>query len=462
MLLIPVFFGCETSSDLGIQYELDSEANVRFIEFDLPATNIFLDSLRTDGENTILIGNYSDPLTGSTTAEGYFQFFYEDGPMPRSQMFFEDSITVSQDTIRVLRMPQDTIKVDSIVITFESNTIIPKSGTSFQDFSLFELQDSLESSVVYLSNFQQTALTEIGSFSSSINTVLDTIYRFKLTESFSQEFFSDLSDIALDTLQNVNSTTFQSLGLISNTMSESIASFDLTSDTSRMIIYSSPVDTSNDTTYLTSFTFVGKNYTYLDREFSGSSFSGIGSNQDTTAVNRNFSLPSGQTIIDPLSGLNTAFSLEALIDFFNDNPKIIINSATMSFEFEEENDREILINYMNFFRKSEDLIFGPALVSNPFGNIVMIDNAYLGLISDPANGALNEDEDKVLLNATLFYQQLYSSSIGSNNLQFQNPATGDIFPMDELVTISPVDVTLERTIFKSNGIKLGLYYTETN
>ena len=63
IILIPVFFGCETQDDIGVQYELDSDANVKYVEFDLPATNIYLDSLRTDGENRILVGLQNDPLT---------------------------------------------------------------------------------------------------------------------------------------------------------------------------------------------------------------------------------------------------------------------------------------------------------------------------------------------------------------------------------------------------------------
>ena len=468
MFLIPVFFACETSNDLGVRYQLDSEANVNFIEFTLPATNIYLDSLRTDGENIILVGSYADPLTGSVTAEGYLQFFYEAGPMPRGEMFFEDSVTTNQDTVQVLRIPQDTIKVDSILITFEANSIVPSSGTSFQEFGLYELQDSLESSVVYLSNLQQTTTTEIGSFSQSINTTSDDIFQIKLTESFSQGFFDQLSSIALDTNQNVRNTNFQSLGLVPGGLSESITSFDLRTDTSRMVIYSSPVDTeAKDTTYLTSFIFTGKNYTHLRRDRTGSGFDGIGNNQDTTASNRNLSLPSGQAVIDPLAGISTAFSLDELITFVNENPRILINSATMSFEFEVDNQRDTLVNFINQFRRPQDVIFGPAILSDPFGNIIMTDNAYSSLRPGPSNGVLNENKDQILINATLFYQQLYRESQDGNSLFFQHPTAGNIIPIDELVllntrdVVSP-DVTLRRTIIKENGIKLSIYYTETN
>ncbi|WP_425393183.1 DUF4270 family protein [Ekhidna sp.] len=439
ILLIPVFFGCETQSDLGIKYDLGSDANVKFVEFTLPASNVFIDSLRTDGENRILVGNYSDPLTGTVSAEGYFQFFYEQGPLPRG---------VDESA--------DTLKVDSIIFTVEASAIIPQSGSSFQEFSLHELQDSLESSAIYLSSLKQTPTTEIGSYSQSINTILDTLYRVKFQEAYAQSLFNQISEIASDPDQAVASTIFKSLGLFSGTSSESIAAFDLTSDTSRIIMYSSPVDPeAKDTTYLTSFRFSGKNYSYVERDRSGSSFDGIVENED-------FDLSSGKTIMDPLAGLSSAYSLTALEEFFDENRNIIINNATISFEFEAENERDTLINFMSYFRKPDNSIFGPAIASNPFGNIVMSDNAYLTFDSDPANGTLSEDKDMILKTSTLFYQQLYRQYLDGDSLAYLVPTSGVIKAIDELVLMSPLDVTLQRTIFKENGLILRLYYTEVD
>ena len=84
---------------------------------------------------------------------------------------------------------------------------------------------------------------------------------------------------------------------------------NLGSDTTRLILYSSPIGT-KDTTYLTYFRLTGKHYSYLDRDRNGSSYDGIVGFQ-------NFDLSSsGNTIIDPLAGLSTAFSVTELEDFF--------------------------------------------------------------------------------------------------------------------------------------------------
>ncbi|WP_420576121.1 hypothetical protein [Ekhidna sp.] len=440
MILIPVFFGCDTQDDLGIQYDLGSDASVKLIEFTLPASNIYIDSLRTDGENRVFVGNYSDPLTGSVSAEGYFQFFYEQGPLPKE----EDG--------------SDTLKLDSLIFTVETNAIIPLSGNSYQEFTLHELEDSLESSAIYLSRLKQTPISQIGSYSSTINALTDTIYRLKISDPFSQSLFDKLSEIAGDPNQTTSSTVFQSLGLLPGASSESITSFDFSSDTSRMIMYSSPVNPDvKDTTYLTSFRFSGKNYSYLERDLSSSEFSGITESQ-------NFDLSSGKTVVDPLMGLSTAFRLTALEDFFEENRNVIINNASVSFEFESENQRDTLVNLISFFRKPDESIFGPALASNPFGNIVMSDNGYLRQESNPANGSLSNDKSKIILTPTLFFQQLYKrfDPKEDTTLTFLTPTNGVVKEIDDLVLISPIDVTLQRTIFKENGVKLRIYYTEVD
>ncbi|MEP0984825.1 DUF4270 family protein [Ekhidna sp.] len=447
MLFIPVFFGCDTQNDLGIKYDLGSGANVKFIEFTLPATNIYLDSLRTDGENRVLVGSYTDPLTGTVDAEGYFQFSYENGPLPR-----EKATTTNGN-------PVDTLKVDSLVIIFEVNEIIPQRGNSFQEFGIHELTNSLVSNAIYLSNLQQSVSGQVGSFSQSINTVTDTLYRVRLDDTYAADFFNELSDIAGDTTRTIGAAEFKPLGLIPGGASESIASFSLASDTSRLVLYSSPRGPdAKDTTYLTYFRLTTKNYTYLNRDRSGSEYDGIMEKQD-------FDISTGQTLLDPISGISTAFDLTELASFYNENDNILINNATISFEFESENDRDTLTGFMNYIRKSDKGIFGPASVNNPFGNIVMSDNGYLGLEVIPATGNLSESKTSILLTSSLFYQQLYREFVSlesTDSLKFRNPLTSITKNVEDLVLVSNTDVTLKRTLLTNDGIKLKLYYTEVD
>lgn len=450
MMLISVFFGCETEKDLGIKYELDSDASVKFKEFVLPATNIRIDSLRTDGEGKVLVGNYSDALIGKVSAEAYFKPTYEKGPLPRKWIGSDGKPT------------SDTLKLDSVAILFESNTILPNQNVP-QAFKVYELADTVESGFVYLSNLKLNLGDEIGSFAKATKSAIDTLYQITLTDTYAQRLFNQLSDIAGDSAKSKNSdnikkTIFKSIGLIPDADSESITSMDLLNDTTRMIMYTSPatpVPNAKDTSYLTYFTFTSKNYSYLKRDRSGSPFDGIEEKKD-------FDLATGQTIISPLAGLTTSFSIKELSDFFSQNENILINSARLSLEFEPEQKIDALTSVMNYLRKTDKGIFGPAFVTNQFDNIVMSDNGYLRPQFDPSRSTLNDDKNELSMANTLFYQQLYRQYFKGDSLAYQNPQSGKVRTINDLVLISPTNATLQRTIFKKDGVKLRLYYTEVD
>lgn len=454
ILMIPVFFGCETSEDLGVEYNLDSNANVRFIEFTLPAVNVYVDSLRTDGENRILTGNFSDELMGNVSAEGYFQFFYEGGPMPSAQEFiFRDSVLAPGDTADVYVLPEDTLKLDSMALIFESETVIPISGTSFQDFGIYELRDSLIQSAIYLSSLKSEETNLIGSYSKSISTSLDTIFKVELNQTFSESFFQNLGEIAKDSNRTVTTELFQSLAVIPNGPSQSISSFLLGSDTSRLIVYTSPIDPdSPDTTYMTTFRFTGKNYSHIDRTSSA-----FGSLSDGDTIE----FSSGETILDPLYGITTTFSISEIEDFFQANENIIINNASISLSFRDEASRDTLANSYAFFIKG-DSHFGPGIINNPFRSVVMNDAAYLNGQNFPATTQFNEDKDGLIMNPNLFFQTLYTRYNDNGSLVFELSSSNDPFPLNALRLISLEDVTLQRTIFQEDGVKLKIFYTEVD
>ena len=172
----------------------------------------------------------------------------------------------------------------------------------------------------------------------------------KVTPNHSMQL---LFEIARDPNRTIGGSVFKSLGLIPGPASEGISDFVLSSDTTGITIYSSPIELEpdeNDTTYLTNFRFTGQEYTYVERHRSSSEFA-------TIAEFENFDISSGETIIDPLAGITTVFSIEQLQDFFEENRSILINSAAVAFDFKSEAERDTLTRFMNFFRKRDETIF---------------------------------------------------------------------------------------------------------
>ena len=70
VFILCVFFGCQESQD-NLFVNIDDVTNTTFIEFDLHATNILIDSLRTDDVRTVLVGNYLDDSWGKISAKSY-------------------------------------------------------------------------------------------------------------------------------------------------------------------------------------------------------------------------------------------------------------------------------------------------------------------------------------------------------------------------------------------------------
>ncbi|MEM6736422.1 MAG: hypothetical protein AAF620_10180 [Bacteroidota bacterium] len=445
ILAIPVFLGCETSEDIGIEYDLDLNANVKFIEFALPSTNIYVDSLRTDGENRVIVGNYNDDIGGEIATEAYFQFSYESGPLPRA---------VSTDNEPD---PVDTLHLDSIVLLLETQATVPFTGTINQDLMVFTLTDSLISSAIYLSSLQLDRDEEIGSFTRDVNVLSDTIYRFRLSDSFSNDFFNLIGDITEDPDQSVSSSTFKSLGLISSVDSEGFVSFDLASDTSKIYVYSSPVELNSgqeDTTYITSFRLTSKNYSYINRDNAT-----FGLLEDGAEIN----LLDGNTVIDPLYGISTKISLAELIPFFDQNNRIIINNATLNFIHKNQIERDTLESFYSFYFKNGSFN-GPGLITDPFSSLIMSDNAFLGGQNLPAISAFNEDKDELITNTTLFFQTLYTDYIEdseTSDLLIRDESSNAVSLVD-LITLSSLDVSLQRSIFGPDDIRLRIYYTEVD
>lgn len=454
-LVILALFSCDSADDLGVQYSLDTGANVEFFEFILESANVYVDSLRTDGEDELLAGSYTDDIAGSIVSEGYFTVSYETGPLPRAEEYLTDTLLDGDtETSELFITTEDTLKLDSIIIALETSGSVPLTGL-VQELEIGVLPDELISSAVYLSGLKQENATTIGTLSKEFGAENDSIFRTRLSDEFATTFFENLSEIGRDSSRSIFSETFQSLGLFSTANSSGINLFELASDTSRMLVYTSPVAAERaDTVYVTSFDFTAQNYTYLDR-----SNSIVGNTEDGSEI----ILSEEINMIDPLFGINTRFSIAPIEDFFFDledqeNSTIIINDATFSFDFNEDAQRDTLESFYSFFYEDNGFN-GSGLVINPFENVIMSDNAFLQGTSSAAFSLVNADSTAIELNAILFFQQLYNEFRENEEEVEEELRTISI---DEFISLSANDVTLQRTVIPKEGIKLRIFYTTVN
>ncbi|MEQ9405352.1 MAG: hypothetical protein RIM99_17315 [Cyclobacteriaceae bacterium] len=441
--LIPVFLGCDAANDAGTEFNLQTNIDVALTEFELESSNLFIDSLRTDGESKVLTGSYNDPITGRLTTEGYFQFKYSGGTLP-----------VEQNSASVT----DTLDFDSLYIILEPTDLIPFSQSGLLSFDVVELTDTLLNSIVYLGNKQEEFDRTIGSFEMTVNMEDDTLYLIKLNDSYGLELFNLVVNVARSTEEAIGSYKFKDLGLIPTSSSEAMALINTGSVNSQLRMYMSGLA---DSVYTAFFSIEGASYTHVDR--SASTYGAFPEKQ-------NFELTDGsnRTIMDPLAGVTTIFNIDELQTFFDDNPNILINTAILDFSNENTLSRDTLENFRLYFRKPDGGIFSPAIVQNPFSNIIMRDDGYLSAQNSPALGNYNIEKVKYSVSPTLFFQALYNNyqrlvdSEMPGALIYIDPFQSDTIQISDLVLINQIDVTLQQAVFNSTGIKLKIFYTEVN
>lgn len=437
ILLVSVFFSCDTSEDPGTEFNLNTNIDVNLAEFELPSSNLFIDSLRTDGENRVLVGNYTDPITGYIQAEGYFQYRFRSGVLP-----LEDN-----------QPGQDTLRFDSAYLELVPDNIIPFDELAPLSFDVVELRDTLISGVVLLASKQEEISRTIGSFSQEINLSRDSIYRVKLSNDFGQDLFDLTSSVTEDATLSLSTYEFRDLGLVPAGSGTAITDIDIANLETQIKLYMSGDDP--DTVYTAFFNVTGTNYTHIERDRTGTEFSDIEEKSSQT-------LSSGQTVLDPLAGLTTTFSLEPIIEFYENNPNILINAAIVDFVNEDFIARDTIDVFRMYFRRNDGGIFGPAIVQNPFGNIVMNDNGYLSLTSNPAQAIYNRETQKYSTTPTLFFQALYNNYSEEEGLFYIEPISADTIRVNELVLIHPNETILDQAIFQNSGVKLRVFYTEVN
>lgn len=428
-ILISVFLSCETADDFGTKNPFETNFGVKYKEFILPSSNIYIDSLRTDGERKILVGSFSDSETGTAVAEGYFQYFFVGGTFPGDTLAFESFSA--------------QFKIDSkLGSSTNENLIVSQSS------------DTLKSDLIYLRTNKEN-LSPF--FLADENVSVDNeLLRVDLLNTYGQNLFDRIQEDA--TFLNTPPTG----SYVSPTLSlqfvnaESLLSLNLESEDSWIKVFMRGA--AIDTVYELEFGLLGKQYSYIDRDRTGTEFSEI-------VENSNLDISSGQTLVEPLSGISTAFSMSDVYDFFVEED-IIINSASFSFDIQGDNERDTLKNLMIYFRKQDLSFFGPGINFNQFSNIVATDGSYArpvnngGLNFIASISALNETKDMLELNATNFLRSLYRTSYNSDELIFQDPFNQNPRTIEDLILISTENISLKRTVLKKDGIKLKIFYTD--
>lgn len=449
VLLMGILVGCEESNEIGDVLTLgENNIEVLYKEISLPASNIFIDSIRTDNDGRVLVGNYNDPEFGHSIATAYSQFTL-------NNTSFQPRKDVSNEFII------DSAFLDLSVSYYHSN-----DSMQSHSFELHTLSDTLLSNVYYLSDFKTPINTEIISSTNTFvyNSLIDSI-RINLENTFSTQLLKHLdesivtrysldeSDNVTDTVYNINQDAlkdyFKGIALVASPSNNSLIGFNFSNNTSRLEIHyrikgeTESQEVSSHIEFSTSSAF--SNYYSLDMDRSSTALNIL--DKDERLIDP---IQSGNSILylQPGSGIHPVINFKPYLDFVGTLDNIIINRADISLSITDTNSS------FKYFNKPSDLRFFlysggrninvPGLLNNSIDNtLILNNNTYFGAQPTHFRPVFNETENSYSGDITLFSQFVES---------------GDIIA-DSLIVI-PTDVSsMNRVIFDGNSVKMKIYYT---
>lgn len=459
IIAVSVFFiGCE--DDLGLELPPDDrQAEIKFKEFSLSATNLYFDSLRTDGGTSLLVGEYSDPIFGSVKATGYSEYFYRNGPLP-SYVILKDQNGIDSLVKNSQNIAFDTLSFDSISVTLRIAEILTSNSILTQNLDFFKLQDSIFSNVIYLADREIQLGESVGSDISSFDTpdvstfdfTTDTLLMdFRLDDSYGQEFFDFIADLEpseTDTLTR-RKIRFPGIGFVSNG-SNGLIRFELADPFTNIEIHLS----SPDSTYVIQFQLEGSNkFTRLERDRQGTDFAEL-NDKRALDVSTDF------VYFNPIAGIMPRIDLSPFLDFVKEEEEsdIVIQRAQLSIgAIKNETTVPDADSSRLYFSNADssnmlDISFNinwSGAFTNPFSTLTQTNNAYL--IGRGANLIMPLDslEDYNQYNAfpTGFFQNLLDQTQdGVDNYS------------DNIVMVTPQDYPLGQSTIHKDSIKLQILY----
>lgn len=447
------FFSCEDSSDIGLGLDPDGvRLDVLYTELPLTATNVRIDSIRTNADSRLLVGRSTDPIFGEIVSKSF------------CRMFFKNGLTVGDTSLmndRDLRGKQIYF-IDSAVLYLQISKVHTANFSAAQTYTVHQLEDTIFSGTArYLSRFQtpynetvEEARLSITLSESQIKgaDTVEYMVNTHMSETFADRLFSYVED---DQASSANKLfyDYKGIAIVGDPANTALVGFQPADSTSIRIFYSIRdhyLDGNSeeaDSLWADSLSLdIGLNSAYyngwsVDR-------SGALMNASTGEYN-SFTVGDGNIYLQPISGVYPKVNLDTLVSFFEANPSIQINRMELVAETSltegefQENVSDLRFVYVDSTDGSR--IDPSGFVSgNLFQTAILSDNGYLANILDPIVAPLDE--------TSLTYSEIptfFAQLVESGTLEVEH------------VILMPQDVTTpDFSIFdEETGFRIKLYYS---
>ncbi|MEQ6121172.1 DUF4270 family protein [Reichenbachiella sp. MALMAid0571] len=437
--IVAGLLSCEDPSEVGLSLNSEgTQIDVLYEEISLPSTNVFIDSLRTDADRRLLVGQYNDPVFGNTSSSAFSQLALSSFTFQRK----DDSLTTDGKQVF-------DYEIDSVILQLRYNYFHSNNFSQTQSIKVKQINDTLFNGVFYLSKFPAIVDEDsklYGEKSFQVDPEVDTLLKINL-DVFGEEtlkFFreSSVGSISGDSIIN----QLRGIALIPESGNSAILGFDPAHADTKLSVYYQIKQIENvqqDSTILDSlsvnFNFVNAvRFNAISTDRSSSDLSIADENFES------FDLDNGKVYLQSATGIYPKIDISPLKQFLADQGNIIINRCDIeipAFFDIVHNEYISQVDNSRFF-----FIKDGGNVSNSTSRVILSNNGYLSNSSVPASAVPNEDESAYETEITLFTQLI----------------NADAIDVEKLLMV-PSDITsMNQSVFEKSGIKLKVYYTIPN
>lgn len=418
-----VLVACEEPGEIGLDLgQQDNQLDVNLKVINLPASNVFIDSVRTDLSGQFLVGTYDDPTFGKVTAEAYTQF----------NLDFEGDPIVNPDA-----------QLDSLVLHLRPSFYHGTDFSGQQEINVYRLTDTLFSEVTYLSKFAtERTRVPIGTARVTILPDTDSLISIRLDQVFAEQLFEEAREfIAPDVFQR----ELKGLAIGGGANNSVIIGFDPVNEDTRMSIYYQ-IPSLNIDSIEYRFEFNGDNtvrYNQYRVDRSNSILSGINPHEEFVA-------PTDEIYLQPGTGILPVIDFGPFIEWADSLDNYVINRAELEISPNLTHSAFNQIEYPNEVRYlyfENGNINGPGVTLDPRSSIILSDNSYLVGSFEP----LSHTYDPIVRQGYIGTMTIFLELLADGRLNVPHKAA--VQPR----TIS----SLNQATFPKNGFRLKVYYTST-
>jgi len=468
----------DESSLIGFKKDT-SRLGIHYIEFDLPATTIQADSLRTQNQfivsndiDRLLLGQATDPIFGNTSSSLFTKFTPASGKISGK----------NQVTLEKLTM---TLALDYYVYG--------DTNSSYNTYEIHEITDgNFKSSMDYFNNssvaydanplvtgiyyYDQDSVLKSRKSPKSANRV-DTIYfDFPIGPG-------SLAQLLLDTalrkgIYTVNSSgisvfntiktdsvfqlAFNGLAIIPTNSNKILGIRSLGFDSKLTLYYSyndNGVIKRSKYFYSLSFLDFVPSYSKIDCNRAGTFLDGITKYSD-------FNAPDGYCYLQSGTGLYTKLDISAVHTFFKDMPSVGINAAELVVPLEPVTTRSHLSEPNKLFLRiasPNNRFFKPPLIGD-YPNPIYANRYYCAVNTDYYLNARGDDSDVLSVSYVEKIDGRYYSTYLSDFLEYNLHLPSTLQKVNSLALLpanAPYGKSFHGVSFKKDKIKLKVYYTTT-